>query len=79
MYATILKFEDGNLVNLLDFAQNYGMFFKGFSLKVMKVPRQNSLEEGSNIFRLIINKNNNNYTFQKTKNMFTHSQKTQST
>jgi hypothetical protein len=43
----------------------------------MKVPKQISLEEGSNIFKLIINKNNNNYTFQKTKNMFTHFQKTQ--
>jgi hypothetical protein len=66
-------------MNHLDFAQNYGLLFKGFSLKAMKVPRQISLEEVSNIFKLIINKNNNNYTFQKTKNMFACFQKTQST
>jgi len=73
----ILKFEDGNIMNCLDFAQNYGLLFKGFSLKAMKVPRKISLEDVSNIFRLIIN--NNNYTFQKTKNIFTCFQKTQGT
>jgi hypothetical protein len=75
----ILKFEDGNLMNHLDFAQKYGLLFKRFSLKAMKVPKEISLEEVSNIFKLIINKNKNKYTFQKTKNMFTCFQKTQST
>jgi hypothetical protein len=73
----ILKFEDDNFMKCLDFAQNYGLLFKGFSLKAMKVPRQISLEEVSNIFKLIIS--NNNYTFQNTKNIFTCFQKTQST
>jgi hypothetical protein len=75
----ISKFEDGNLMNHLDFAQKYGLLFKGFSLHAMKVPREISLEEVSNIFKLIIDKNKNKYTFQKTKNMFTCFQKTQST
>ncbi len=63
VYATIPNLGNGSPMNQSDFAQTYRLVYEGFSLKGVKVPIDISLEDVSNFFGAIINKNGYNYTY----------------
>jgi hypothetical protein len=65
LYVAIPALGDGVPIPKKDFAEKYELYCEGLNPKHVKVPRDISLEDITNIFVHVANKNGYNYEFTK--------------
>lgn len=61
LYAKVLEICDGHPLFCEDFVKKYDLCFESLCLKRIKVPRYVILEDVSNVFGQVVNRNNYSY------------------